>query len=148
MNELTTLNPLFPGHKPTNVMIDSRSPEKFRRIKANIDSNTFKFDIFNTLPLLQMRVPTSISSWIPSIHLIHNIILFATADQLTIQKNLLIVDKDDKGKPFKTDHQQKIGDEQSLDHKRVDTFLLDLPDFLEIHISPKQTCFLNHVVDF
>ena len=104
MNELTTLNPLFLGHRPTNVMIDSRSPEKLRRIKANIDSNTFKFDIYNTLPLQQMRVPTSISSWIPSIHLIHNIILFATADQLTIQKNQLIVDKDKDGKTAKTAH--------------------------------------------
>ena len=88
VNDLTKLTPLFLGHKPTSVMIDTRSPEKFDRIKANKDSLTFNLNIYNTLPMLQLQIMTSISSWVPSIHLIHKLILFATADELFIHKDM------------------------------------------------------------
>ena len=49
---LTTTTMLYLGHKPTNVMIESRTKEQFDKIKANKDNCTLKFDIFNTLPLV------------------------------------------------------------------------------------------------
>ena len=39
------------------------------------------------MPMLQMRYTTSISDWAPSVHLINNVILFATADELRIHKD-------------------------------------------------------------
>ena len=39
------------------------------------------------MPMLQMRYTTSISDWVPSVHLINNIVLFATADELVIHKD-------------------------------------------------------------
>ena len=50
---LTTYTELYPGHKPTNLMIDSRKKEQFDRIKANKDSLTLKLEIFRTQPMLQ-----------------------------------------------------------------------------------------------
>ena len=38
--------------------------------------------------MLQLQMMSSISSWVPSVHLIHNIIIFATADELIIQKGM------------------------------------------------------------
>ena len=35
-----------------------------------------------------MRYKTSISDWVPSVHLINNIILFAVADELLIHKDI------------------------------------------------------------
>ena len=55
MLNLTTLTPLFSGHKPTTAMIDSRTLQQFENIKANKDKSTLKLDIFSTLPMLQMR---------------------------------------------------------------------------------------------
>ena len=37
--------------------------------------------------MLQLRYPTSINDWVPSVHLIRNIVLFATADDLIIHKD-------------------------------------------------------------
>ena len=37
--------------------------------------------------MLQMRYTTSIRDWIPSVHLVNNIVLFATADELLIHKD-------------------------------------------------------------
>ena len=84
---LTTLTPLFCGHKPTTAMIDSRTPQQFENIKANKDRNTLKLDIYQTMPNLQMRYTTSISDWVPSVHLIKNVVLFASADELLIHKD-------------------------------------------------------------
>ena len=50
--DLTTLTPLYSGHKPTTAMIDSRTPRQFENIKANKDRNTLKFDIYSTMPML------------------------------------------------------------------------------------------------
>ena len=85
---LTTLTPLFSGHKPTTAMIDCRTSRMFENIKANKDRNTLKFDIYSTMPMLQMRYQTSISDWVPSVHLIGKIVLFATADELIIHKDI------------------------------------------------------------
>ena len=49
---LVTLTDLYPGLKPMNLMIDSRTKEQFDKIKANKDSRTLKLDIFNTSPLI------------------------------------------------------------------------------------------------
>ena len=49
---LVTLTDLYPGRKPMNLMIDSRTKEQFDKIKANKDSRTLKLDIFNTSPLI------------------------------------------------------------------------------------------------
>ena len=38
--------------------------------------------------MLQQQITTSISSWVPSVNLINNIILFATADELLIHKDI------------------------------------------------------------
>ena len=35
-----------------------------------------------------MRYQTSISDWVPSVHLISNIVLFSTADELVIHKDI------------------------------------------------------------
>ena len=35
-----------------------------------------------------MRYTTSISDWVPSVHLISNVVLFATADELSIHKDI------------------------------------------------------------
>ena len=88
VTDLTSLTPLFLGHKPTSVMTDSRSPEQFDKIKANKDSLTFSLNIYKTTPMLQLQITTSISSWVPCVHLINNIILFATADELLIHKDI------------------------------------------------------------
>ena len=37
--------------------------------------------------MLQLRYPTSISDWTPSVHLIKNAVLFASADELLIHKD-------------------------------------------------------------
>ena len=85
--DLTPLTPLFYSHKPTTAMIDYRSARKFENIKANKDKNTLKLDIFSSLPMLQMRQLSSIGDWAPSVHLINNTVLFATADELLIYKD-------------------------------------------------------------
>ena len=54
VTDLTYLTPLFLGHKPTSVMIDSHSPEQFEKIKANKDSLTFSLNIYKTTPMLQL----------------------------------------------------------------------------------------------
>ena len=38
--------------------------------------------------MLQLQMMTSIRSWVPCVHLIHNMILFATADELIIHKDI------------------------------------------------------------
>ena len=38
--------------------------------------------------MLQLQMMTSTSSWVPCVHLIHNIILFVTADELLIHKDI------------------------------------------------------------
>ena len=38
--------------------------------------------------MLQVRYPTSISDWIPSVHLIGKNVVFASADELTIHKDI------------------------------------------------------------
>ena len=86
---LTTITDLYPGHKPIDVMIDSRSKEKFDGIKANKDKHTLKFDVFNTFPLLHKEFETLVFSWNPSIHHLKDLILFTTADQLQIHKSIL-----------------------------------------------------------
>ena len=50
--KMTTLTPLYSGHKPTKAMIDSRTPKIFENIKANKDKNTLKLDIYSTQPML------------------------------------------------------------------------------------------------
>ena len=35
-----------------------------------------------------MQLMTSVSSWVPCVHLIHNIILLATADDLLLHKDM------------------------------------------------------------
>ena len=35
-----------------------------------------------------MRYTTSISDWVPSVHLINNVVLFATSDELLIHKDI------------------------------------------------------------
>ena len=47
------LLPLHPGHKPSSVMIDSRSKRLFDKIKANKDKSTLLVDIYETLPVLE-----------------------------------------------------------------------------------------------
>ena len=49
---LTNITLLFPGHKPINVMVDSRTKEQFDKIKSKRDKPTLKFDIANRLPIL------------------------------------------------------------------------------------------------
>ena len=46
MLNLTTLTPLYIGHKPTGLMIDNRTKKQFENIKANKHQNTFKLDVF------------------------------------------------------------------------------------------------------
>ena len=55
MLNMTTLTPLFSGHKPTTAMIDARAVQQFENIKANKDKSTLKLDIYSTLPMLQLR---------------------------------------------------------------------------------------------
>jgi hypothetical protein len=86
MLDMTTLTPLFFGHKPTTAMIDTRTPQQLEHIKANKDKKTLKLDIYSTMPMLQLRYPTTISDWIPSVFLIGKTVLFATADELFIHK--------------------------------------------------------------
>ena len=70
-------------------MIDTRSPEKLEKLKANKDSLTFKLEINKTLPMLQMQILTSINTWAPSVHLLQNkTILLAIADELRIHKDI------------------------------------------------------------
>ena len=69
-------------------MIDSRTLQQFENIKANKDRNTYKLDIHQTMPMLQMRYTTSISDWVPSVHLINKTVLFATSDELIIHKDI------------------------------------------------------------
>ena len=38
--------------------------------------------------MLQMRYQTSINDWAPSVHLIGKVVLFATADELVIHKDI------------------------------------------------------------
>ena len=52
MLNLTTLTPLFSGHKPSTAMIDSRTLQQFENIKANKHGNTLKLDIYQTMPML------------------------------------------------------------------------------------------------
>ena len=52
MLDMTTLIPLYIGHKPTTAMIDSRTLQQFDNIKANKDRNTLKLDIYSTMPML------------------------------------------------------------------------------------------------
>ena len=88
MLDMTTLTPLFFGHKPTTAMIDTRTPKQLENIKANKDKKTLKLDIYSTMPMLQLRYPTTISDWIPSVFLIGKTVLFATADELVIHKDI------------------------------------------------------------
>ena len=88
MLNLTTLTPLFSGQRHTTAMLDSRTPQQLENIKANKDKNTFKLDIYSTMPMLQMRYLTTISDWSPSVHLIGKTVLFAAADQLLIRKDI------------------------------------------------------------
>ena len=53
--ELTSLNPLYDGHKASKMMIDIRTKKHFENIKANKDKNTLKLDIYSTRPILQIR---------------------------------------------------------------------------------------------
>ena len=48
LQNLTTLTALYLGHKPINVMIDSRTKVQFDKIKANKGNRTLKFHIFNS----------------------------------------------------------------------------------------------------
>ena len=50
---LTTPTTLVLGHKPTSVMIDSRSGEQLARIKDNRGVKALKVEIFNTFPFLE-----------------------------------------------------------------------------------------------
>ena len=115
---LSTLTALYSGHKPTNVMIDSRTKPQFDKIKANKDNQTLKFGIFNSLPLLQMKLLTSVLTWRPSVHLIRNMILFASADYRVIQKKALIEpinstpDQFDANKNVKIDSKRNKRDEK------------------------------------
>ena len=47
------LIPLFPGHNPFSIMIDSRSNEQFSSIVANKDQNTLTLVIYKTHPVLE-----------------------------------------------------------------------------------------------
>ena len=115
---LTTMTALYLGHKPTNVMIDSRTKPQFDKIKANKDNRTLKFHIFNTQPLLQMKLLTSVLTWRPSVHLIRNMILFASADYRVIQKKALIEpinstpDQFDVNKKVKIDSKRNKSDDK------------------------------------
>ena len=55
------LTPLYPGHKPPSVMVDSRSKRLFDKIKANKDKSTLIFDIYETLPVLERQTSTKIT---------------------------------------------------------------------------------------
>ena len=44
----TELTPLFSGHKPLSVMIDTRNKMIFAKIVANRDQLTLQFTIFKT----------------------------------------------------------------------------------------------------
>ena len=46
--DISILTPLYLGHKPTSVMIDTRSSSQFERIRANKDSLTFSLNVFKT----------------------------------------------------------------------------------------------------
>ena len=52
--------------------------------------------------MLQLRYQTSASGWTPSIHLVHNTVLFITADELVIHKVMPY------GKPNKQDKAEVI----------------------------------------
>ena len=88
MLNMTTLTPLFSGHKPTTAMIDARTAQQFENIKTNKDKSTLKLDIYSTLPMLQLRYQTTVSDWIPSVFLIGKTVLFATADELFIHRDI------------------------------------------------------------
>ena len=47
------LSSLFDGHKPVNVMIDTRTKKQFEAIVANKDQMTLEFSIFKTHPVLE-----------------------------------------------------------------------------------------------
>jgi hypothetical protein len=47
------LTSLFSGHKPVNVMIETRTKKQFASIVANKDQLTLSFAIFKTHPALE-----------------------------------------------------------------------------------------------
>ena len=53
MVDKTELTPLFSGHKPFSVMVDTRTKKMFAKIMANKDQLTLHFAIFKTQPVLQ-----------------------------------------------------------------------------------------------
>ena len=44
---------LFSGHKPSSVMIESRSRKQFAKIKNNRDVSALTVEIFKTFPVLE-----------------------------------------------------------------------------------------------
>ena len=78
------LIPLFPGHAPFCVMIDSRGKKQFKAIVANKDQLTLSLEIFKTHPVLERQIFTQSNSWTPSLHKIGSNILLATSNEESI----------------------------------------------------------------
>ena len=53
MQDKCPLIPLFIGHKPISVMIDSRTKKQLESILVNKDRVTLDFAIFKTFPVLE-----------------------------------------------------------------------------------------------
>ena len=58
LTDKTDLTYLFPGHKPTSVMLDSRSKQDIADVIANKDKDSFKTDFFTETPVFVKKLAT------------------------------------------------------------------------------------------
>ena len=58
MTDKTGLTYLFPGHKPTSVMVDSRSKQDIADVRANKDKDSLKLEIFTDPPVFVKKIAT------------------------------------------------------------------------------------------
>ena len=58
LNDKTSLHYLFPGHKPSSVMIDARTEQNFADIKTCKDAKTLKTDYFTNPPIFVRKLNT------------------------------------------------------------------------------------------
>ena len=68
LTDKTGLNYLFSGHKPTSVMVDSRSKQDIANVKANKDRDSLKTDFFTDPPVFVRKIATKNKEWRPSVH--------------------------------------------------------------------------------
>ena len=58
LTDKTGLTYLFHGHKPTSVMVDSRSTQDIEDVKANKDRDSLKIDVFTDPPIFLKKIAT------------------------------------------------------------------------------------------